>query len=141
MVTDKTKLEEAEKLFDSINFTFYNGTKKADVYKVPVIGHALLRTKDTDGGESKYLHSVPILLESDEYEEDDFIDLEGEKLKEIIPALPGEYILKAYVPKDETLEVVKTLKYTCRQVVLIHSTVDVDWKPLFKEAWLKGIVD
>lgn len=107
-----------------------------NVWRLPIIGHAVLTS---DNG--TYIRTVPLTLESEEYNKMDFIDLEeDDKLKNVLPPLPGECYIMAYVPDDVPLEqIVCGEEYSLKEVRLRHCCANIDWKPLFREAWLAGV--
>jgi hypothetical protein len=127
----------AEEYFDSHtwNIGFTHRESNSDVWWLPVIGHAVIVS---DG-----IRTVPITLESEDYSPLDFIDMdEDEKLKQVLPPLPCECFIMAYVPAKVPLDqIINGTAYPVEEVKLCHCCTKVDWEPLFRKAWLAGVIE
>lgn len=112
---------------------------QGDVWKVPVVGHAII----VDSNDNT-VRTAPIPLETLDFDESIYICLDdGEKIKHVLPALPGEYMVKGAVPKDATMEQILKEDYPIYVAFLCHvvpGIVEPDWKPIYREAWLEGVV-
>lgn len=110
-----------------------------DVWRVPVLGHALIVSGNG------YARTEPILCDDLDFNYEG-IDLDDdEEITHIIPALPGEHFVKCSVPNGCTTEqILSGNSYSCRTSTLCHNVPGIseqDWEPLFREKWLSGVRD
>jgi hypothetical protein len=112
-----------------------------DIWKVPIIGHLIIA--DSAG----IVTNEPILQTSLDYDDYGNYCLDeslGEKVIGVLPALPGEYLIKAAVPENATLAEVESGNYSVRIVTLGHYVPGIsepDWKKELRNQCIEGIVD
>lgn len=110
-----------------------------DIWRVPVLGHALIVSEDG------CVRTELILCDDLDFGDDIFDLDDDEEVKHVIPALPGEHVIKCCVPDNCTVEQIRfDESYNVKIITLCHNVPGIseqDWEPLFREKWLSGVRD